>query len=164
MNKDILKSAKKYLYIMIAWSVLCVAGIPGIVIGAINGWWGLTVPSIILVVSALYGLPFGWIGYGNINSIKSVTFAVMHDGITDIGDIAGILGKKESEARKTVITAISKRYLTGYVFDKTMNALVKIENEPREKENKPSNRCQSCGAPLLPEANGVCAYCNTVNM
>ncbi|MDR2046552.1 MAG: hypothetical protein LBP79_01375 [Clostridiales bacterium] len=60
------KKAKMQLPILVIFSALFAAAVPGIVIGFVNGWLLMAIPSIIFTVGGVYGLPLGWIGYTNI--------------------------------------------------------------------------------------------------
>ncbi|MDR3262929.1 MAG: hypothetical protein LBT30_01295 [Clostridiales bacterium] len=165
---DLVKLVNKRKYFLIALSILFPLGIVGIIIGAVSGRVFLLVPSIIVVVAGFYGLPIGWSQFSVLNFSKNVAAAIATDGITTIKDLANTFGRKEKDIQKTVTDILSKRYITGYLFNDDKTELIKTGKKPEAPEEKPDtptkiSRCVSCGAPLSPDSNGVCPYCHIVN-
>ncbi|MDR1940424.1 MAG: hypothetical protein LBQ40_06525 [Clostridiales bacterium] len=165
MKNNLNEKIKRTLPILIIFSVLFVLGIPGIVVGFVNGWMLLAIPGIIFVVGGFFGLPLGWTAFGTMIESRNLLNAIL-DGMTDIGDLARSYGKSQRTMKASVVVLLQKRYLTGYKLNDGGTALVVMEKpvEPEAPKKAAALKCAYCGASLPQNAEGeggVCEYCGT---
>ncbi len=143
-------------------SILAVAGIPMIVLGAVNALWAVMVLGIVFVVAGVYVMPFLWVKFGESKGVKRMVFAVEKEYVYSVKDLAMRFGMSEKAVVGSIRTCIEKGYLIGYLFD---------GNEIKANTNKPINdrvitvRCENCGATYSYDVDkkGKCPYCGGTN-
>ncbi len=154
------KDKSDALILSICLSVSFVAGIPLIVVGAVNEIWVVLGLAIACVVVGFYGTPIAWMHYGSMVAIKRVVDAVLIEKIETVSEISKQLQISPKVAKDRVTTAIKRQYIMGYRFDgETL-----VENEPKKKEKlKPvENHCPNCGGKMESfDGFDFCPYCNT---
>jgi hypothetical protein len=155
---DLEKKIKKRFIALLISSALFVAAIPMIVVGFVNGWLFVAIPSIVVAVAGFYGLPIGWASLSNLILSKNFVRAITDDGITKIVDLAANFGKKQNTVKKEISEILRKRYLTGYKFNEDGTELEKIQKTEPEKKVR-ADICVFCGAGLPSDGGGVCQYC-----
>ncbi|MDR2634923.1 MAG: hypothetical protein LBC13_02965 [Clostridiales bacterium] len=158
MGKDINKSLKTELTILLVFSALFVAGIPAIPVGFAGGLIWLGILGCIFVGGGFYGLPLGWVHFGEQCRRRAIVRAVTDDGLTDVSELASNFGKSEKSIRQSLVTIFNKRYLPGYKFNADKTALVAFEKAAPVKKIR---KCESCGAALT--GDGVCPYCGAAH-
>ena len=153
------KDLRKQLIVGIVFSVMLVAGIPAIVLSAVNSIWPVMVLGIICTVLGFYGTPLVWTSYGNNVILKRVVDAVMEENLTTNADIAGQLQMSEKTVKGYIVTGIKKKYITGYIY----NGEVLTPNQKEAPKKKiVQNKCKNCGGPLKATENGWrCEYCGS---
>lgn len=156
---DINKDIKKSLIWSIVISVLFVAGIPLIIVGATKSIWLVLGLGIVCTVIGFYGSPLMWISYGNKRALKHVVDAVMEDNLTTVEEIAKQLQIRDRQVRDYVIIGIKKKYITGYIFDGT---ILTANQKEAPKKKITTNKCPNCGGALQTTENGyTCIYCGS---
>jgi len=154
MQKDIQKRVKTQLILMIVFSILAVAAIPGIVLGAINSIYWIMIPSIVLVAGGFYGIPIGWVVFGMANESKNVFLAITQDGIINVNELGRNFDKSVKNIQSKITSLINKRFLVGYKFNEGKTELLLIE---KKKETK-KIVCPYCGARMAKDET-TCKYC-----
>ncbi|MDR3215963.1 MAG: DUF3040 domain-containing protein [Clostridiaceae bacterium] len=159
MAKDLKKSTKKGLLILIIFSALFVAGIPAIPLGFANGLAWLGVIGIVFVAGGFFGLPIGWTFLGEKRRQQTIVSAVVEDGLTDVKELAANFGKSEKAMRGDLVMIFNKRYITGYKFNADKTALIPFEKAEIKKNN--GRKCEFCGAVLTGKVEEKCPYCGS---
>lgn len=163
-NKNIRNAAKaadKAFWVALALSLMLIAGIPMIVLGASNKLWILMTFGIIFTVLGFYGCPIAWVAYGEGRFRASLVSAIECEGTVSADALAAQFGKPKQKIVADIRKVIEKRYLTGYVFDgETLTSSVRKE---RPRERIQVGKCPSCNA-MMEYADGkvFCPYCGYV--
>ena len=134
-----------------------VAGIPIIIISAGTNTFGL-IAGIVLVVFGFYGAPMLWLSYASFKQQSRVVDAVTKENIYTVDGIANQLQLSPEQVKSQLTKAVSKNYLTGYLFDGNE---LKINNNKKQEKQTQQSKCQNCGGNLEKNENGYyCPYCN----
>ena len=159
--RNVENAVKKAFWIALSLSVMLVAGVPMIVLGASNKLWILMTFGIIFTVLGFYGCPIAWVMYGDSRFRASLVGAIECEGAVTVGALAAQFGKPQKKIADEIRKLIQKRYLAGYVFDG--NTLVYAEKKERPKERVYIGKCPSCNAMMIYENGKVmCPYCGFV--
>lgn len=155
IDSDIAKS----FWIACVLSVLFVVGIPLIIVSAVKGITVALIFGIAFVVIGFYGMPFAWMSFGNLRSLRRVVDAVTEENLTTNAEVASQLQISEKVAKESISKAINKKYITGYLYDGAK--LTPNEKQaPKKKIVLDTHTCSRCGAPMnLTENNMACPYC-----
>ena len=159
MNK-LDKKINTVLWLSITSSVLMVAGIPGIVFGAINSWWWLLALSVACVVIGFYGTPLLWVHFGSLKSYMYVLRLIEEQHYYSVREISLQYKLSEKQTTEKINWLIRNFYLTDYFFDGQ-----KLTLNTREKQTKKpySFKCSNCGGTITTtETFGKCEYCGFV--
>ena len=155
MQKDILKKTKNSLIILIIASIIAVASIPGIALGAVNNIWWIMIPCIVFVGSGFYGLPIGWVFFGILKESKNYYLAITEDEIWNVEELARNYGKSEKYVINKITSLLGKRYLFGFKFNDTKTELIRVE---KKEKNIKKNLCPYCGVSISKD-DIQCKYC-----
>lgn len=157
--KSIEKTLKNSLILSICLSVGFVAGIPAIVLGAVNEITAVMVIGIILTVIGFYGTPMAWINYGANRSLKRLINAIKEEHLYSVQELAVHLSQSEKVIRTNLNKCFLKGYLTGYKKDGD-NIILNEGVDLNKKEYSAS--CPFCGAKFTYTIdNPRCPYCNS---
>ena len=155
--KELKKSKNAWLLAAVIVSVLFVAGIPGIILSAVNGMTFRMVLSIICVAGGFYATPMLWIAYGGKVSLERTLVAIEVDHLYTVQEIAGQRHINIKDAVGQINKLMDNRYLTGYIFD---GAELKLNQNQKLSEIKNTVKCPSCGANVeFGGKQGRCPYC-----
>jgi len=142
-------------------SVLFVAGIPMIILGALHAKF-VMVLGIVFTAADFYAMPMLWVAYGNARANRRLVYAVTRENLLTVPLLAVQLNLPAEQVRERLTVCIQKLYLTGYFFDGetlTLNTRTAPSDEILVAE------CESCGARLEyhPGETPTCPYCGTVH-
>lgn len=152
---------KKNFRIALALSLMLIAGIPMIIVGATNKIWIVMAIGIAFTVLGFYGCPIAWVMYGEAKFRVALVSAIECEGSVTVSGLAAQFGKPKNKIAADIRKLIEKRYLVGYVFDgETLSFAQKKE---RPKERIWVGKCPSCNA-VMEYADGkvYCPYCGFV--
>lgn len=157
--KEIEKRKKKCLAVALILLVMFVAGIPGIVLGAVYGIGVLLGISIACVVLGFYGAPVAFVKFDALRNKYRIAEAITEEQIDSVDELSSHFGIKQKFVQNTIREMISAGMLKGYVFDGQTLSI-------REKQNKNASvvgKCPQCGANMIVVDNTVkCEYCEYV--
>ncbi|MFR5062649.1 MAG: hypothetical protein ACLTEK_06565 [Christensenellales bacterium] len=160
---DLLKSRiKKYLYLSLFASVCLPAGIPCIVLGAVNAVYPVMIIGIVATVFGFYGCPLLWMKFASLTGMKKLVVAVESDNLYTVRELCSVLNISEREARARLRSALSERYLTGFKFED--DKLI-LNTNFKQSNASFTIKCEDCGAPVIIDpksAENVCQYCGKV--
>lgn len=145
---------KVVLLVMILFSVLTAAGIPMIVIGAVNSWFWLMVPGIVFTVTGFYGLPVGWSAWGAAVGRKNILRIIVQEELTLVADIAAASGKSVASVKSNIDRLLTYGRLRGYKLNPDKTSLIKLVKQ----EKKAGFKCMNCNAPVSGKQDS-CEYC-----
>lgn len=150
---------KKLLIISIVITVMLVAGIPMIVLGATNEIYAVMGVGIAFTALGFYGTPVAWSLYGANLPLKRVVRAVLVENLYTVQEISSQLSMGEQNVRAFLDKAFNKGFLDGY---KRMGDVITLnENMPANKRERTAE-CPNCGAKFTYTAdNARCPYCNS---
>ncbi len=154
------KELRIMLIMSVLSSVLLVAGIPMIILGASNGLTVIMVIGIVFTAVDFYACPILWVFYADKRFCKRVVFAIDKEKLRTVSSIASQLGMSEEQVYKTVKRCFEKGWLYGYLLD-GKNITVNTAKGP--EDTFVYAVCASCGASFSYRSteNGVCPYCKT---
>ena len=159
--KMIERAVKKLFFLSMLFSVMFVAGIPMIVLGASKGIMPVMIIGIIFTALGFYGTPMFWVSYGGKVGLKRLVYAVTEEHLLTVQEIASQLSKSEKEVRSLLDTCFQKGYLSGFVRKGDELAL-NAAQAPSEKLH--AAECQYCGAKFTYKGtDAVCPYCGAMN-
>lgn len=160
-----MKSIEKKRRSLLIWAIIASAclplGIAGTVIGAVKGIGVLLGFGIAAIVFGFYGAPILWIQFGQANSMKRLVIAVETDNLYTVGEIASVIGTNAKQADEKIRTAITKRYLIGYLYE---NGELRVNSNAKKVAEKKTLQCDACGAKFVVDNRSeinVCPYCGT---
>lgn len=155
------KDVKKNFRIALILSVMLIAGVPMIILGAINKIWAVMGIGIAFTVLGFYGCPIGWVMYGEARFRAALVSAIECEGRVTVDGLVAQFGKPKNKIVADIRKLIEKRYLAGYAFDG--ETLVYAEKKERRKERIYVGKCPSCNA-IMEYADGKvsCPYCGFV--
>ena len=151
-----LKAKKKNTALAIILTIGLVAGIPLLVVGAVNmddnkGFVALLVIGIACVVAGFYGAPIAWTRLVTVNQELTLVKAVTEENLYTVADIAQRLSVNGKTASATLNNCIRKGYLVGYIREG--DSLVLNENRTLAPTAYTID-CPRCGAQVtLPKNN-----------
>ena len=162
-NKTQKNKAKKYknkvLLSALLFTIMFIAGIPLIIIGASRSVV-LLITGIFCVVMGFYVMPLLWVKFGTANKLNSIACAIFDDGLTNISEIASQAHSNGKETIGLLKTAIEKRIIEGFTIDSEKNALRPLK--AKDTEETVVIKCSCCGATYRENAgNPCCPYCGT---
>lgn len=147
------KKRDNILIFAIVLSIMFVAGIPMIVLGAVNEIALVMILGIIFTVFGFYGSPFAWLRWFQLKSYYNIYHAITYDGITKVIDLISIFGMSMKQINTAITWLTSNRFLSGFFFDG--NELKRIE--PAVSQSK-TRKCPNCGAGVIGD---VCEHCGS---
>lgn len=155
--KKVNKDARKLLLISLLVSVLFVAGIPGIILGASNGLKPIMIISIVAVALGFYATPMLWVAYANKIHQRNLVMLI-ESGITTLDGLAANFSGG-GDMRASVMAVISKGYLKGYIL-RDDGVIERIKKEAVILTVK----CPVCGgaATKIADNRYKCDYCGSV--
>lgn len=161
-----LKAKKKNTALAIILTIGLVAGIPLLVVGAVNmddnkGFVALLVIGIACVVAGFYGAPIAWTRLVTVNQELTLVKAVTEENLYTVADIAQRLSVNGKTASATLNNCIRKGYLVGYIREG--DSLVLNENRTLAPTAYTID-CPRCGAQVTLTKNDSphCPYCGSV--
>ena len=161
-----LKAKKKNTALAIVLTIGLVAGIPILVVGAVNmddnkGFVALLVIGIACVVAGFYGAPIAWTRLVTVNQELTLVKAVTEENLYTVADIAQRLSVNGKTASATLNNCIRKGYLVGYIREG--DSLVLNENRTLAPTAYTID-CPRCGAQVTLTKNDSlrCPYCGSV--
>lgn len=159
--KRLKKRQRKVLAAALIMSVLFVAGIPAIVLGAINKIWAVMILGIICVVAGFYGMPLVWVSYGSGFSLLRVVELVERDNVYTVEEIARQVNSSEKEVLRKIRKALDKRYIEGFLL--VDDSRLKLNENIRQQRARAAAKCPNCGAAVeIAEVDANCPYCGTL--
>ena len=157
--KSIDKYMKKLLYVSIILSVMLVAGIPMIIIGATSKIYAVMGIGIAFTAIGFYGTPIAWSIYGSNMPLKRVVSAVCEEHLYTVGEISQQLSMKESAVRGWLDKAFNKGFLKGY--KREGDEILLNDNLAADKKEFVAH-CPNCGATFTYTLDKArCPYCNS---
>ena len=161
-----LKAKKKNTALAIVLTIGLVAGIPLLVVGAVNmddnkGFVALLVIGIACVVAGFYGAPIAWTRLVTVNQELTLVKAVTEENLYTVADIAQRLSVNGKTASDTLNNCIRKGYLVGFIREG--DRLVLNENRALAPTQL-SLTCSHCGATVQLQKGETsrCPYCGSV--
>ena len=161
-----LKAKKKNTALAIILTIGLVAGIPLLVVGAVNmddnkGFVALLVIGIACVVAGFYGAPIAWTRLVTVNQELTLVKAVTEENLYTVADIAQRLSVNGKTASATLNNCIRKGYLVGYIREG--DSLVLNENRTLAPTAYTID-CPRCGAQVTLTKNDSprFPYCGSV--
>lgn len=155
------KDVKKNFLIALVLSVMLIAGVPMIILGATNKIWAVMGIGIAFTVLGFYGCPIGWVMYGEAKFRAALVSAVECEGRVTVDGLVAQFGKPRNKIVADIRKLIEKRYLAGYAFDG--ETLVYAEKKERPKERIYVGKCPSCNAVMeYSDGKVKCPYCGFV--
>lgn len=159
--KNVKKAADKVFWIAAVLSVMLIAGVPMIVLGASNKLWILMAAGIVFTVLGFYGCPIAWVMYAEARFRVALVSAVEYEGSVTVDGLVAQFGKPRQKIVADIRKLMEKRFLSGYVFDG--ETLSFAERKERKKERIEIGKCPSCNAVMVYEDGKVhCPYCGFV--
>lgn len=153
------KATRAMLIAAVVCSVLFVAGIPMIVLGAVNKLWPVMVLGIVFTGGGFYATPLLWVGYGGKVTLKRLVYAIEAEHIYTVPELAEQLSKRPKEIRGLLDTCFNKRYLAGY--KRAGDTLVLNEGKALA-DAEHAAECPYCGAKFSYKGtDAVCPYCRS---
>lgn len=167
--EKVLKAEKVSFIVATVLSVLLVAGIPCIVIGAkglhgphhaAGGFAALLAFGIIFVVLGFYGSPLAWVKYGTARQERTLVGAVVNEHLHTVADLAQRLNVNGMQASNLLNGCIRKGYLTGFIREG--DSLVLNENTALAPTTY-NVECSHCGASVTVQKGDSlrCPYCGS---
>lgn len=160
--KQALADLEKRKIIAIVLSIMFVAGLPILIVGATRlhqngGFVAMLVIGIVFVVLGFYGTPVAWVQVGAASRRANIVRAVNEEHLYTVKELAVRLNVSEKEASAALRECMQKGYLTGYLLEG--DSVVLNENValgPKEY----SVECSHCGAYVTSSGKGAkCPYC-----
>ena len=158
--ESIAKSKRKAFILAVLLSVGLVAGIPMIVVGAVNGGLFKIMMGfgIVMTVLGFYGTPISWVGYGNKSKRLAIVRSIEVDKVYDIAALSRMYNLNHKMMVAEISKAIEKGALKGLIFNKDYTALIYNDDFYSSVESyKKAAKCAFCGA--LVEFNGRGGKC-----
>ena len=154
----IIKATKKNFYMALIWSILFVAGIPMIVIGAVHhsgAWWIMMILGIVFTASGIWGVPLTWVMYAKKRKLMRMAIVISSSESLTIDVLSDTVGRTQPETRDAVRELLQKGWLTGYAF---------VDQEDRVKRTSTLDIhhavCEYCGASFeFKGTNSTCPFC-----
>ena len=114
------KAKKRNFILALIFTVGLIAGVPFIVVGAINmgdnkGYIAMLVLGIVGTVLGFYGTPLLWVRVSTVNQELTVVRAVTQEHLYTVADLAQRLSVNGKTASATLNNCIRKGYLVGYI-------------------------------------------------
>ncbi len=153
------KAARSMFIAALVCSVLFVAGIPMIVLGASNRIWLVMTAGIIFTGGGFYATPLLWVGFGSKVSLRRLVTAVEAEHIYTVDELSQQLSKPPKMIRAMLDVCFNKRYLVGY--KRSGDALVLNEGKALSDALHPAD-CPYCGAHFSYKgSDAICPYCRS---
>ena len=157
--KKVNSYTNKLLALSIILSVMFVAGIPMIILGANGRIWAIMWVGIAFTAIGFYGTPIAWSVYGSAHTLKRIVYAVTHEHLYTVHEIAAQLSMRESNVRSQLDRCFAKNFLEGY--KREGDAIVLNENVAAGKKQMFAE-CPYCGAKFTYTADDArCPYCRS---
>lgn len=160
-----MKSIERKRRSLLIWSIIasvCLPlGIAGTVVGATKGIGVLLGFGIAAIVFGFYGSPVLWIQFGQSGIMRRLVVAVETDNLYTLKEISSAINMNEKETEERIKTAITKRYLVGYLYE---NGELRVNSNVKKFAEKRTVVCTACGAKFVADAHSpisVCPYCGT---
>lgn len=161
-----LKAKKRNFILAIILTVGLIAGIPCIVVGAINmgdnkGFVALLVFGIVATVLGFYGTPLAWTRLATLNQELTLVQAVTAEHLHTVADLSQRLNTNGKQTSAILNNCIRKGYLVGFIREG--DRLVLNENRALAP-TKLELVCSHCGASVQLEKGETsrCPYCGSV--
>lgn len=141
-------------------SVLFVAGIPMIIVGASHAKF-VMILGIIFTAVDFYAMPILWVNYGNQRTNRRLVYAVTQENLLTVPLLAAQLSLPAEQVRDRLTHCIQKLYIVGYFFD---GETLTLNTRTAPADQILTAVCASCGAKLeyRPGETPTCPYCGTV--
>lgn len=162
----IVKSKRKAFILSVILSVFLIAGVPMIIVGAINGGLYRIMMGfgIVMTVLGFYGTPLSWVGYAGKSKRLAIVRSIEVDKVYDIAALCRMYNMNHKLMVGEISKAIEKGALKGLLFNKDYTALIYNDDFYSSVESyKKAAKCVFCGA--LVEFNGrggKCPYCGNI--
>ncbi len=158
-----MKEVKKYLKILLTLSVILsvmlVAGIPMIIVGASNQIYSVMGIGIAFTALGFYGTPTAWAIYGSNMPLKRVVYAVCEENLYTVSEIAQQLSMDENSVRGWLDKAFNRGFLKGFIRNGDM---IELNDNVSAGKRERAAQCPNCGAKFTYTAdNPRCPYCNS---
>lgn len=160
------KAKKRNFILALVFTIGLVAGIPCIVLGAVNmgdnkGFVALLVFGIVGTVLGFYGSPLLWTRLATVNQELTLVKAVTQEHLHTVADLAQRLSVNGKTASATLNNCIRKGYLVGFIREG--DQLVLNENRALAPTTY-AVQCPYCGASLTVQKgdSAKCPYCGSV--
>lgn len=147
------------LIVAILLTVMFVAGVPMIVLGAQHKIYAVMGVGIAFTAIGFYGMPVGWVFFGSNVSLKRVVFAIVEENLFTVQEISSQLSMSEDTVRAFLDKAFNKGFLKGY--KRTGDIITVNDNVPDARREKVAE-CPNCGAKFTyTSLTARCPYCNS---
>lgn len=161
-----IKAKKKNTIVAILLTAGLIAGIPLIVVGAVNmdenkGFAALLAIGIALVVAGFYGAPIAWTRLSTLNQELTLVQAVTAEHLHTVADLSQRLNMNGKQTSATLNNCIRKGYLTGFIREG--DTLVLNENRALAPTTLTLD-CNRCGATFTVRKGETarCPYCGSI--
>ena len=158
-------TVKNLLIAALICSVLFVAGIPMIILGASGTFQAGAVNRLFLIAGIVftggcfYAMPILWVAFGNAKELKRIVYSVEAQRLYTVERLAAHLNLTPEVTRAKLDTCFAKGYLCGFIRegDTLYPFSAEAENALHSVE------CPACSARFTFEGeSGKCPYCHTV--
>ena len=140
-------------------TVMLIAGIPMIVVGAVTHVYAVMGLGIAFTAAGFYGCPIAWTVYGSNISLKRVVGAVMQENLYTVQEISAQLNIDVRQVRAHLDKAFNRGYLMGY---RRSGDVISVNESIAESKRELVAECPNCGAKFTYTAdNARCPYCNS---
>ena len=146
---DKAKRIKKiWLAVVIVTAVTAVAGLPALIVFAINDMMALMAVALVLFLHGFFGITFYALALSGASHDVRVVDAIDGQGLTNINDIAMCSALPIGSTADSIRRCMKRGYIVGYIFDG--NDLIPIE--------KKEYFCEYCGKTVAADTE-ICSSC-----
>ncbi len=159
----VMQARKKKLVTAIILTILLVAGIPLIVMGAQGdgvAYKAMLGIGIAFVVIGFYGAPIMWTMLAATRAESALVSGVIHENLHTVQELSIRIGQNEKQTRATISNCVRKGFLAGYKID---GDTVVLNENASLKRTQIHADCPRCGGSLTYFKGEVpiCPYCNS---
>ncbi|MDR2201494.1 MAG: winged helix-turn-helix transcriptional regulator [Clostridiales bacterium] len=153
MEKNIDKTIKVYLRIMLGVTLMLIAGIVFLSVGLSLGITALTALGGAFIGVGFLGSFYGWVFFALLCGRRNLLNVIKNNNLSSVAEIAKSVGKSKGTVRRDIRSLISAGYLVKFKYNMQTDELLSTEVS--------KYKCPSCGAPHSP-TDKVCRYCGCV--
>ncbi len=158
------RSVRRAVILGILMTIMLIAGVPLIIVGAVKGWWPVMGVGIAFAVIGFYGTPMAWVNLPTKKQEQRIVSAIVDEHIYNVSELSQQLSLTDKEVRNILDVCFRKRFLDGYRRDGD-NILLNEGKALGKQEyaaacpncgakfsyTKDAPRCPYCGSPVMQE-------------